>query len=122
MEPHPDAKTNIQEALKFLNNIMKKRAITFILSDFISAPYYDALNVAGKRHDIIGIHVYDQRDKEIPDLGVIKMQDSESGKQVWVDTSSATFQKMYTAKYIDQEKTTNEAFVKRFILCNYSNG
>jgi uncharacterized protein (DUF58 family) len=112
MEPHPDAKTNILEALKFLNNIMKKRAITFILSDFISAPYYDALNVAGKRHDIIGIHVSDKRDQEIPDLGVIKMQDAESGKLIWVDTASSTFQKLYKTRYVNQERITKEAFVK----------
>ncbi|GBL34417.1 uncharacterized protein Mb1516 [Filimonas sp.] len=59
MEPHRNAQTNVQAALKFLNNIMKKRAITFLLSDFNSAPFSDALNVAGKRHDIIGINVHD---------------------------------------------------------------
>ncbi len=82
MEPHRNAQTNIQAALKFLNNIMKKRAITFLLSDFISEPYKEALNVAGKRHDIIGINVSDKRDKEIPDVGVMKVMDAESGQMI----------------------------------------
>jgi uncharacterized protein (DUF58 family) len=112
MEPHRDAQTNIQEAFKFLNNIMKKRAITFILSDFISDSFKDALNVAGKRHDIIGINVYDKRDKEIPDVGVIKVQDAESGKMVWIDTSSSAFQKKYKENYLAQEQYTKDAFMK----------
>ncbi len=93
LEPHHNAQTNIQAALKFLNNIMKKRAITFLLSDFISEPYKEALNVAGKRHDIIGINVSDKRDKEMPDIGVMKVRDAESGKMIWVDTSSTAFRK-----------------------------
>lgn len=112
MEPHRNAQTNLQEALKFLNNIMKKRAITFILSDFISSPYQDALNVAGKRHDIVGIHVHDNRDKEIPNVGIINVQDSESGQTVWVDTSSPSFQKQYKADFLKQEQQTKDAFMK----------
>lgn len=112
MEPHRNAQTNLQEALRFLNNIMKKRAITFILSDFISAPYNDALNVAGKRHDIIGINVFDKRDKEIPDVGVIQVQDAESGQLVWVDTSSLAFQRQYKSSYLKQEQQTKEVFMK----------
>jgi uncharacterized protein (DUF58 family) len=112
MEPHRNAQTNIQEALKFLNNIMKKRAITFLLSDFISAPYQDALNIAGKRHDIIGIHVHDKRDREMPAVGVIKMQDAESGDGFWVDTSSSSFQKTYKNLFLKREQDTKEAFSK----------
>lgn len=112
MEPHRNAQTNLQEALRFLNNIMKKRAITFILSDFISAPYNDALNIAGKRHDIIGINVFDKRDKEMPDVGVIQVQDAESGQLVWVDTSSAAFQKQFKSSYLKQEQQTKDVFMK----------
>ena len=112
MEPHRNAQTNIQEALKFLNNIMKKRAITFILSDFVSSPFSDALNVAGKRHDIIGINVHDKRDRELPDVGVIKVQDAETGNMVWIDTSSSSFQKNYKANYLKHEQATKEVFMK----------
>ena len=112
LEPHPNAQTNIQAALKFLNNIMKKRAITFLLSDFISEPYKEALNVAGKRHDIIGINVSDKRDKEIPDIGVMKVRDAESGKMIWVDTSSTSFRKKYAANYQQHEQYTRDVFMK----------
>jgi uncharacterized protein (DUF58 family) len=112
LEPHHSAQTNIQAALKFLNNIMKKRAITFLLSDFISEPYKEALNVAGKRHDIIGINVSDKRDKEIPDIGVMKVRDAESGKMIWVDTSSTSFRKKYAANYLQHEQHTRDVFMK----------
>jgi uncharacterized protein (DUF58 family) len=112
LEPHHNAQTNIQAALKFLNNIMKKRAITFLLSDFISEPYKEALNVAGKRHDIIGINVSDKRDKEIPDIGVMKVRDAESGKMIWVDTSSTSFRKKYAANYQQHEQYTRDVFMK----------
>jgi uncharacterized protein (DUF58 family) len=112
LEPHHNAQTNIQAALKFLNNIMKKRAITFLLSDFISEPYKEALNVAGKRHDIIGINVSDKRDKEMPDIGVMKVRDAESGKMIWVDTSSTSFRKKYAANYLQHEQHTRDVFMK----------
>lgn len=112
LEPHHNAQTNIQAALKFLNNIMKKRAITFLLSDFISEPYKEALNVAGKRHDIIGINVSDKRDKEIPDIGVMKVRDAESGKMIWVDTSSTSFRKKYAANYQQHEQYPRDVFMK----------
>ena len=83
-----------------------------MLSDFISAPFQDALNVAGKRHDIIGINVHDLRDKEIPKIGVVKIQDAESGKDMWVDTSSDSFQKAYQLKYTQQETHTKNTFLK----------
>ena len=91
---------------------MKKRAITFLLSDFISEPYKEALNVAGKRHDIIGINVSDKRDKEIPDIGVMKVRDAESGKMIWVDTSSTSFRKKYAANYLQHEQYTRDVFMK----------
>jgi len=112
LEPHHSVQTNIQAALKFLNNIMKKRAITFLLSDFISEPYKEALNVAGKRHDIIGINVSDKRDKEIPDVGVMNVRDAESGKMIWVDTSSTSFRKKYAENYLQHEQHTRDVFMK----------
>ena len=112
MEPHHKAKTNVNAALKFLNNIMKKRTITFLLSDFISDPFNDALNIAGKRHDIIGIQVHDLRDKEMPKVGVIHVQDAETGQFKWIDTSSDSFQRNYQQHYIQHETVTKNAFLK----------
>ncbi len=112
MEPHHKAQTNIAEALKFLNNVMKKRSIAFLLSDFISTNYKDALNIAARRHDMIGIHVHDQRDKELPKIGIIKMQDSETGITNWIDTDSKSFQNKYQNHFINFEKQTKDYFTK----------
>jgi uncharacterized protein (DUF58 family) len=112
MEPHINAQTNIAESLKFLNNIMKKRAIVFLLSDFISDPYNDALNVAGKRHDIIGINVNDLRDKELPDIGILKVIDSESGLEKWIDTSNKTCRDTYKQQFEQRALETKNIFLK----------
>jgi uncharacterized protein (DUF58 family) len=112
MDPHYNAQTNLGEALKFLNNIMKKRTIAFLLSDFISASYQDALQVAAKRHDIIGMHVFDKRDKELPDIGIVKVIDAESGLEKWIDTSSEKFRKLYTYQFQQRETETKNIFLK----------
>jgi len=112
MDPHHNAQTNLGEALKFLNNIMKKRTIAFLLSDFISASYQDALQVAAKRHDIIGMHVFDKRDKELPDIGIVKVIDAESGLEKWIDTSSEKFRKLYTYQFQQRETETKNIFLK----------
>ena len=80
--------TSLDEALIYLNNIQKKRAIVFVLSDFMCTGYESALSVASKRHDIIGLHIYDQIERDLPNVGLINTTDSESGKQVVLDTSS----------------------------------
>jgi len=112
MEPHREAKTDINEALKFLNNIMKKRSIAFLLSDFISKPYQDALNVAGRRHDIIGIHVHDLRDKVLPEMGMLRIQDAESSQTRWVDTSSRHFRERYLQDFLSREQQTKNDFAR----------
>ncbi|MBK7764523.1 MAG: DUF58 domain-containing protein [Bacteroidetes bacterium] len=112
MEPHHNAQTNITEALKFLNNVMKKRSIAFLLSDFISANYKDALHIAARRHDMIGIHVHDPRDKSLPNIGLIKIQDSETGKERWIDTDDKSFQKKYQQHFSSFEQQTKDFFTK----------
>ncbi|PQJ79926.1 DUF58 domain-containing protein [Polaribacter porphyrae] len=81
-------KTNISEALKFLSSVMKKRAIVFLLSDFMDDNYEKTLKIAGKKHDLTGIRVYDKHDEEIPNLGMVPMLDSETGAVQLVNTSS----------------------------------
>lgn len=85
----PDNKnTNIAEALKFLTNAIKKRSIAFLISDFIDSGFEDAIKIANRKHDLIALRVYDKREAEIPSIGMIKVKDAETGKQIWVDTSS----------------------------------
>jgi uncharacterized protein (DUF58 family) len=110
MEAAPNTQTNITEALKFLNGVMKKRAITFLLSDFISSPFRDALTVTGKRHDLIGIHVHDKRDYDMPDIGVLHVQDAETGQTRWIDTSSAGIRQQYRKQFERTAQLAKEAF------------
>ncbi|MBL7773108.1 MAG: DUF58 domain-containing protein [Chitinophagaceae bacterium] len=112
MKPHRGAQTNIHEALRFLNGIMKKRTILFVLSDFYSGNYKEGLQVAGKKHDVIGMHVYDQLDATMPDVGVIQLQDFETGELVEVNTSSLAFRQQYQKKFEQHVKATKDIFSK----------
>ena len=89
--------TNIDEALKFLSNVMKKKAIVFLLSDFMDDDYDQTLKIAGRKHDVTGIKVYDKHDEEIPNLGIVPMMDAETGKVQLVNTSSKKIRKNYKA-------------------------
>jgi uncharacterized protein (DUF58 family) len=85
----PEGKsTNIKSALEYLNNAIKKRSIVFLLSDFMDSGYEKILRIVGKKHDLIGIVLNDRRENEIPKMGLVKMLDSETGEERWIDTSS----------------------------------
>ncbi len=81
-------KTNIAQALKYLASIQKKKAIAFVLSDFMDLEYKDPLKIMAQRHDVTGIRVYDPRERELPNLGMVPMHDLESGGVRWVNTAS----------------------------------
>ena len=81
-------KTDISGALKFLSNVLKKKAIVFVLSDFIANGYRDTLKIAAKKHDLTGIRVYDHAEQQLPNLGMVQMQDSETGEYIMVNTAS----------------------------------
>lgn len=95
LEPKGVSGTKLSTALEYLNNVLKKRSITFILSDLISAPYDTQLQLAARRHDVVGIQVYDKADKELPKVGLIQVADSETGALRWVDSSSKKVQVEY---------------------------
>ncbi|TYP99553.1 uncharacterized protein DUF58 [Tenacibaculum adriaticum] len=98
IEFQPKSKqTNIDEVLKFLSGIMKKKAIVFMLSDFMDDSYERTLKIAGRKHDITGIKVYDKHDEEIPNLGVVPMLDSETGSVSLINTSSKSVRTQYKA-------------------------
>ncbi len=75
-------KTNIAAALKFLSSVIKKSAIVFILSDFMDDDYEKTVKIAAKKHDLTGIRVYDKRDEELPNLGMVQMRDAETGEAI----------------------------------------
>jgi uncharacterized protein (DUF58 family) len=105
-------KTNIAEALRFLSSVMKKKAITFILSDFIADDYEQTLKIVGKKHDVTGIRVYDQREEEIPNLGMVQMEDAESGELMLVNTQSKKVRTNYAKFYRNKVDYFQNAFTK----------
>ena len=88
-------KTSLDEPLRFLTNAIKKRCTAFIISDFIVPDFEEALKIASNKHDVVALKVYDPREKSIPDVGLLKVMDSETGYEKWIDTSSGSAKKAY---------------------------
>jgi uncharacterized protein (DUF58 family) len=104
--------TDIGGALRYFTNMIKKRSISFLISDFQTAGYDDALKIAARKHDLVAIRIYDHRESELPDIGLIRMQDAETGSLLWVDSSSKTTRERYKANWIKTQKTTEELFAR----------
>jgi len=105
-------KTNVAEALKFLTNVMKKKAIVFVLSDFIAEDYADTLKIVGNKHDVTGIRVYDEKEEYIPNLGIIQVQDAEDGSIKLVNTGSGKVRHTYWRFHAERVDYFNNAFTK----------
>lgn len=105
-------KTDIANALKFLSNVMKKKAIVFVLSDFISDDYRDTLKIAAKKHDVTGIRIYDKAEEAIPNLGMVQMQDQETGELLLVNTSSKNVRNQYYSYHRNRAHYFMDAFAK----------
>jgi uncharacterized protein (DUF58 family) len=96
-------KTNLNQSLKFISKVIKKRSIVFILSDFFDKNYIKPLKILKNKHDIIALRVIDEREKEIPDVGLIELEDEETGEQLLLDTSDEDFRNNYL-KIMQQEE------------------
>ncbi len=103
--------TNIEVPLKFLTNAIKKRSIAFLLSDF-QAPfnYTDALKISNKRHDLVALRIIDKTELELPDVGLIKLKDNETGKTAWIDTSNKDFRKQFAVNRMKYEAELKDVF------------
>lgn len=113
LEFHPESReTDISGALKFLTNVMKKKAIVFVLSDFIAEDYGQTLKITGNKHDVTGIRVYDPREEEIPNLGVVQMMDAETGKLQLVNTQSAQVRVAYERYHRERLEYFRDSFTK----------
>ena len=110
LEVSPEGKaTNISLALEYFNNVVKKRSIAFVFSDFIDKDYEKPLRIAARKHDLIGVHIHDKREEELPDVGILRMFDAEKNDVLWVDTSNKTTRAQYKKNFIEnvsQFKTT----------------
>ncbi len=105
-------KTDVALALKFLSNVMKKKAIVFVLSDFISDDYKNTLKIASGKHDVTGIRIYDRHEETIPNLGMVEMEDEETGELMLVNTGSKGVRAQYNSYYRDRVDYFQDAFLK----------
>lgn len=103
-------KTDITQALKFLSGTQKKKAIVFLISDFMADDYEHTLKIAGKKHDVTGVRVYDIREEQMPDIGMVNMLDAETGETVMVNTGSKPVRLEYEKYYRDKVKYFKETF------------
>ena len=116
-EPATDG-TDISEALRYLTNAIKKKCTAFLLSDMIDADadgtprYEEALKVAVNRHDLSVIEVYDRRERSIPDVGLVNIKDSETGRDAWVNTSDRKMRFAYEQWFRTLEQTSSRLFMK----------
>ncbi len=112
LEPKQDGGTNVGVALDFLNNVLKKRTITFLLSDFVSKGYEAGLQLAARKHDLVGVHVHDKSDRDLPGAGLIQVMDSETREMRWLDTDDSSVKKRYTEAFEGYRKYCKNSFRK----------
>ncbi|MES2395907.1 MAG: DUF58 domain-containing protein, partial [Bacteroidota bacterium] len=104
-------KTDIKQALKYLTNVIKKRSIAFVISDFITdTNFIDALKIANKKHDLVALRIYDKREMELPNIGLVKFMDAETGTLKWMDTSDKNVRSHFYAEAKKQEASLKEIF------------
>lgn len=111
---HPQSqKTDVGMALEYLTRVMKRRCTAFVLSDFYSrADFSTVLQIANRKHDVAAIQVYDKRAKELPDVGLIKVRDAETGHDIYIDTSSKKLRQAHTRYWMEREETLRQTFAK----------
>jgi len=103
--------TNLTEPLRYLTNAIKKRCTAFMLSDFLDRGFEDAIKIANKKHDLIAVRIFDEREIELPDVGLIRARDAETNKQIWIDSSDRRVRRQYNNWY----KAHNEYLADTFL-------
>lgn len=111
LEFQPSSKgTNISEALEYLNKVIKKRSIAFLLSDMMDDNYDDALKMSNRKHDLVGLRIYDPRELELPSMGFVEFQDQETGETQWVNTWNKKVRNRYKAEALRRQARIRDAF------------
>ena len=104
--------TDLNQAIQYVSNAQKKRCTTFLISDFCdSKDYQTALTIASSKHDLVAIQVYDPREQELPDVGLVRMEDAETGVERWVDTGSSSVRKAYSEWWTMIQEKMQQAFL-----------
>ena len=104
--------TKMEDAIKFFNKTSSKKSIAFLMSDFVDAEYENDLKVIGGRHDVIGLKIYDKMDMQLPDAGLLEIEDLETGKKHWVDSSDKMVQYNYQQQFLQQSEQCKNYFRK----------
>lgn len=104
--------TDIDEAIKYFNNTTRQKSIAFILSDFLATGYENDLKVIGRKHDVIGIKVYDKMDMQLPEAGLLQLKDAETQKVKWIDSDDALVRHNYQQYFFEQTDTAKKYFTK----------
>lgn len=104
--------TDIDEAIRYFNNTTRQKSISFILSDFLATGYDNDLKIIGKKHDVIGIKVYDKMDMQLPQAGLLQVTDPETGKSKWLDTDDTMVRHNYQQHFFDQTDISKKYFRK----------
>jgi len=111
LEFHPESRgTDISGSLRFLTNAIKKRCTAFLISDFRDRGYSRSLQVANNKHDVVALHVYDRREASLPNIGMIRIMDAETGRERWLDTSSNRVRENYAMKWESHVEMMKEIF------------
>jgi uncharacterized protein (DUF58 family) len=105
-------KTNISGSLRFLTNAIKKRCIAFLISDFIDKDFEPALRIASRKHDLVALRIFDERESDIPQIGLVKMLNKETGREIWVDTSDPSIRNNYRDWWRKQDQYLQVTFKK----------
>ncbi len=110
---HPESqKTDVSEGLRYLTNAIKKRCTVFVISDFMDKGFDNALKIARSKHDVVALRVYDKREAELPKIGLLKVFNKETGKKMWVDTSSDKVRNNYSKWWREHEAYLKNVFLK----------
>ncbi|MCX6245351.1 MAG: DUF58 domain-containing protein [Bacteroidetes bacterium] len=110
---HPEhSETNLAEALRFFTNAIKKRCTAFLLSDFVDKGFEDAIKIANNKHDLIAVNIFDERETELPNMGIIRVRNAETGKRMWVDSSSRSVRDAFRDWSNNHSRYLNETFLK----------
>jgi len=104
--------TNINSTLQYLTNAIKKRCTAFVISDFIDSNFSNALTIANRKHDMVAVQVYDKRETELPPIGMLKVKDAETNKDMWIDTSSNKMRTAYTVRWLKRQDELKQVFTK----------
>ena len=104
--------TDLSEALRYFTNVIKKRCTAFLLSDFYDTDYADALKIAAHKHDIVSIRIADEKEEHMPNLGLVKFYDPETGETIWIDTSESQIRHEFATRYAGHVTRVGEIFSK----------